>query len=497
MTSSESGGIAVPADTPQTADTDAPPPSSGAPVTKRAHRFLVPVLLVLATIIGIPAAFAVWVNRQALNTSNWSSTSGKVLEDKQVQTALSAYLVHELFTNVERLRGSAEGAAQAVAAAGRPGRRRVAAARRLGRPEAAGQPAGAGGVGSGQRRRAQGAFEGAERGRAGRLDQVRGRDPELAHARQPARGHAGRLEPGRRGAVEAAGLDRGVGPGGGAEEARDHAAAGQRPAGDHALKSAQDRPGHRQRRQEPGDRAAGDRDPAVRARRVPRTRTAPADVANDRLVLRPDRSGAAADPQNRRQRGRQRPGQGSVEQAGRARRVEHRHVAAVQHRGRDDRVRDRDRGGRLARRPNPPGHRDPKGHGPVVAREPRGRLLRGRRRAAARGALGSDTGVPEYLVDPGVRRPARARRHDAPTRDRRSSSPDIEHDQALRLEPRAQPGRQARSPPPAAETQIGEPARSELAPDPSLGASRHSSDSPRSETAARSPTTSTRPRRRT
>ena len=100
MTSSESGGIAVPADTPQTADTDAPPPSSGAPVTRRAHRFLVPVLLVLATIIGIPAAFAVWVNRQALNTSNWSSTSGKVLEDKKVQTALSAYLVHELFTNV-------------------------------------------------------------------------------------------------------------------------------------------------------------------------------------------------------------------------------------------------------------------------------------------------------------------------------------------------------------------------------------------------------------
>ena len=100
MTSSEPGGIALPADAPQTADADAPPPSSGAPVTRRAHRFLVPVLLVLATIIGIAAAFAVWVNRQALNTSNWSSTSGKVLADKKVQTALSAYLVQELFTNV-------------------------------------------------------------------------------------------------------------------------------------------------------------------------------------------------------------------------------------------------------------------------------------------------------------------------------------------------------------------------------------------------------------
>jgi hypothetical protein len=58
------------------------------------------VLLVLATVIGIAAAFAVWVNRQALSTSNWSSTSGQVLEAKQVQTALSAYLVHELFSNV-------------------------------------------------------------------------------------------------------------------------------------------------------------------------------------------------------------------------------------------------------------------------------------------------------------------------------------------------------------------------------------------------------------
>ena len=50
--------------------------------------------------IGIAATFAIWVNRQALNTANWSSTSSKILEDKQVQTALSAYLVHELFTNV-------------------------------------------------------------------------------------------------------------------------------------------------------------------------------------------------------------------------------------------------------------------------------------------------------------------------------------------------------------------------------------------------------------
>ena len=81
------------------AGTGAEPPDDG-PVAGRVHRFLVPTLLVLATVIGIVATFAIWVNRQALSTSNWASTSGKILEDKQVQTALSAYLVHELFTNV-------------------------------------------------------------------------------------------------------------------------------------------------------------------------------------------------------------------------------------------------------------------------------------------------------------------------------------------------------------------------------------------------------------
>ena len=83
-------------------DVDAGTPMSAAQrATTRVHRFVVPTLLVLATVIGIGATFALWVNRQALNTSNWSTTSSKILRDKQVQTALSAYLAHELFTQVD------------------------------------------------------------------------------------------------------------------------------------------------------------------------------------------------------------------------------------------------------------------------------------------------------------------------------------------------------------------------------------------------------------
>ena len=87
--------------TPEAAAASAQPIPGAAPRAGKVHRFLVPGLLVLATVIGIAATFAIWVNRQALNTSNWSSTSGKILQDKRVQTALSAYLVRELFANVD------------------------------------------------------------------------------------------------------------------------------------------------------------------------------------------------------------------------------------------------------------------------------------------------------------------------------------------------------------------------------------------------------------
>jgi hypothetical protein len=100
MTDSESGAIAPP-DRPPAASTGGPQSSGAAPSPRRRHRVLVPLLLVLATLIGTVGAFAVWVNRQALNTANWTSTSSQVLENKEVQTALSAYLVHELFSKVD------------------------------------------------------------------------------------------------------------------------------------------------------------------------------------------------------------------------------------------------------------------------------------------------------------------------------------------------------------------------------------------------------------
>jgi hypothetical protein len=56
-------------------------------------------LFVLATLIGFMAINAVWVNRQVLDADNWAATSSKVLADREVQTAVSAYAVNQLFSS--------------------------------------------------------------------------------------------------------------------------------------------------------------------------------------------------------------------------------------------------------------------------------------------------------------------------------------------------------------------------------------------------------------
>ncbi len=67
---------------------------------RRPGRRLVAVLLALAVITGFAGTLAVWVNRQALNTNNWTNTSSRLLADPKVQRALSAYLVDEVFSSV-------------------------------------------------------------------------------------------------------------------------------------------------------------------------------------------------------------------------------------------------------------------------------------------------------------------------------------------------------------------------------------------------------------
>ncbi len=59
------------------------------------------VILVIATVLAIFAIFAVWANRQLMNPTNWAKTSTALLQKQTIRTALSGYLIDQLYANVD------------------------------------------------------------------------------------------------------------------------------------------------------------------------------------------------------------------------------------------------------------------------------------------------------------------------------------------------------------------------------------------------------------
>jgi len=59
------------------------------------------VLIVVASLLAFLAIFAVWANRQLLDTDNWTDTSSQLLEDDAVKEQLSIFLVGQLYANVD------------------------------------------------------------------------------------------------------------------------------------------------------------------------------------------------------------------------------------------------------------------------------------------------------------------------------------------------------------------------------------------------------------
>ncbi|TMK71206.1 MAG: SHOCT domain-containing protein [Actinobacteria bacterium] len=58
-------------------------------------------ITVLASVVAFFAVFAVWAQRQLLESDTWTQTSTKLLADERVQTALDDFLVQALFDNVD------------------------------------------------------------------------------------------------------------------------------------------------------------------------------------------------------------------------------------------------------------------------------------------------------------------------------------------------------------------------------------------------------------
>jgi hypothetical protein len=81
----------------------APTPTQAPPAPERlsrGRRYAVRGALVVGTILAVLAIFAVFANRQALDADNWANTSDALLEHQAIRTELSAYLVDQVYANV-------------------------------------------------------------------------------------------------------------------------------------------------------------------------------------------------------------------------------------------------------------------------------------------------------------------------------------------------------------------------------------------------------------
>jgi hypothetical protein len=80
---------------------DAPQTAGAIPKGGHAHRVWVRVILVLATVLAILSIVSIWANRQLMNPTNWSKTSTALLAKPTIRSALSGYLIDQLYANVD------------------------------------------------------------------------------------------------------------------------------------------------------------------------------------------------------------------------------------------------------------------------------------------------------------------------------------------------------------------------------------------------------------
>jgi hypothetical protein len=63
----------------------------------RGRGIAVVALLVVGTLLWTALGFAVWANRQALNSDNWVDTSSALLEDDEIRTAVGLFIIDRLY----------------------------------------------------------------------------------------------------------------------------------------------------------------------------------------------------------------------------------------------------------------------------------------------------------------------------------------------------------------------------------------------------------------
>lgn len=80
----------------------APEPGAGEPPShRRGHRGVALALVFVASLLTFLALPAVWLDRQALNTDNWTETSSELLENEAIRTQIANYLVDQIYASVD------------------------------------------------------------------------------------------------------------------------------------------------------------------------------------------------------------------------------------------------------------------------------------------------------------------------------------------------------------------------------------------------------------
>src|SRR6187455_263353 len=82
-------------------DADATAPAQPGREQGRGRSAAVWIVLVIAGLLLLLSSFAVWINRVALNTSVFTSTSSSLLGNDKIRTAVANRAVDELFANVD------------------------------------------------------------------------------------------------------------------------------------------------------------------------------------------------------------------------------------------------------------------------------------------------------------------------------------------------------------------------------------------------------------
>jgi hypothetical protein len=67
----------------------------------RARRRTVKALVALGSLLAFLSIFAIWTERQALNTDDWVATSGRLIQNEKVRAAVGEYLIDQLYENVD------------------------------------------------------------------------------------------------------------------------------------------------------------------------------------------------------------------------------------------------------------------------------------------------------------------------------------------------------------------------------------------------------------